>query len=562
VFFTDEVRSPPPSLPKASASSFFLLFSDSTLMNPIPPMPILDESPNSPPIRLGRLTLLFLAITLLFCLGNGTLPLIDRDEPRFAEASREMAKSQNWIVPAFNSKPRYDKPPLIYWMQVASYRAIGDNEIAARLPAALCTAATAILLILWGNHLGDQITGSRAALIFVLSIQVFVHGRAAVADPPMILCLIAATWLGWEWIRSPNNLSLAAAFWIVLALGFLAKGPIAWVPIAMAGRLAFRRNREGHQTPSAILWVLGPLIMLALVGLWGIPALHQTKGAFAAKGLGEHVVGRSLIAMEGHGAKGMLGYIVSLPFYFLTLFPSFAPWSLWIPAAIRFHRKNSTELSSYLLSGVVTIFAVFTLSRTKLPHYTLPALPLLALLLAIWWRQERKPASLFRKVAAITAAIFILVPLFVFPRIAALSASESIASLLAPVLPKDTAVALVDYEEPSLIWALRRELSGFPLKISAAKVPAWLEEPGPRCCILSAALAQNVEGPWGRRESAGWNFAKGKRIKLVALTSHLNPNTVPASPASPHQKEHPSATLQTSSEPDATSTPGTSPTAP
>ena len=128
------------------------------------------------------LWMLFALTTGFFCLGNQSLPLIDRDEPRFAEAAREMmqradrtapdfvvtpagplpaslqwCESQflswtggrqprtDWIVPTFNGAARYDKPPLIYWMQIACYRLLGDNEFAARLPAAFCMGAIAVV---------------------------------------------------------------------------------------------------------------------------------------------------------------------------------------------------------------------------------------------------------------------------------------------------------------------------------------------------------------------------------------------------------------------------------
>ena len=475
------------------------------------------ETPHKP-LSFIKLIAAFFGLTLFFCLGNQALPLIDRDEPRFAEASREMMQSQNWIVPTFNQAPRYDKPPLIYWMQVGCYKILGDNEFAARLPAAVCTALIAILLILWGTRLSDPETGVRAALIFALCIQVFVHGRAAVADPPMVLCVVAAAWLGWEWIRQPKKHLLALTFWVLLALGFLAKGPIAWVPIGMAGWLARRTSRDGKPVPASGVWIIGILVMLVIVALWGLPALAQTKGEFAAKGLGEHVVGRSLIAMEGHGAASILGYLATLPLYFMTVFPSFFPWSIWLPAALRFHKRRPTPEAAYLLSGAILTFGIFTLSRTKLPHYTLPAFPFLALLLAFWWR-ENKSAAQFRKVAWGTIAVFTLVPLLGFAPIRSLSVTESMVDVLRPLLTSNTAVALVDYQEPSLIWGLRGSISGFPETIQDTKIETWLSQPGPRFCILTAAAAEKVPGPWIRREAKGWNFAKGRPLTLIALTS-------------------------------------------
>src|SRR2546421_9334884 len=87
--------------------------------------------------------LLFFGCVLFHVLGTWTLPLIDRDEPRFAEASREMIERADYIVPYFNNQLRLDKPPLAYWTQVASYRIFDDNDFAARFPSAVAAALTA-----------------------------------------------------------------------------------------------------------------------------------------------------------------------------------------------------------------------------------------------------------------------------------------------------------------------------------------------------------------------------------------------------------------------------------
>lgn len=470
---------------------------------------------------------LFVLVTVVLCLGNHTLPLIDRDEPRFAEASREMLQKGEWIVPTFNNAPRYDKPPLIYWMHIVCYRALGDNAFAARLPAALCTGATAVLLALWGARLASRATGFMAAVVYVTCLQVFVHGRAAVADPPMVLCVLASAWAGWEWLRSPASRAAAFAFWGTLALGFLAKGPIAWVPIGMVAWAARRTLRPAPDAPSQIYappairpsplqWTTGILLMLGIICLWGIPALANTRGEFAAIGLGKHVVARSVVSMEGHGAKNIFGYLVSLPFYFLCVFPSFAPWSLWLPACLRAHRTAPTAESAFLFSGVVLTFGIFTLSRTKLPHYTLPAFPFLALLLALWWRDHR-PASLFLRTTKILTGVFVLAPLLLFPAARSLSATENLLKKLLPELTRDARVALVDYEEPSLIWGVRAKIQGYPERVSAEHVEAWLAQPGERFCILTDKAAASLSTSHPLTLGEGWNFAKGRRVTLVAL---------------------------------------------
>src|SRR3954464_9483067 len=96
-----------------------------------------------------KYAILFFAFVLFHILGTWTLPLIDRDEPRFAEASREMIEGGNYIVPYFNNQLRLDKPPLTYWAQVASYRILGENDFAARFPSAIAAALTVLAIFGW-----------------------------------------------------------------------------------------------------------------------------------------------------------------------------------------------------------------------------------------------------------------------------------------------------------------------------------------------------------------------------------------------------------------------------
>src|SRR6266851_3102594 len=91
-----------------------------------------------------KYAILFFACVLFHVAGTWSLPLIDRDEPRFAEASREMIERGNYIVPYFNNQLRLDKPPLTYWAQVASYRIFGENDFAARFPSAIAAALTGL----------------------------------------------------------------------------------------------------------------------------------------------------------------------------------------------------------------------------------------------------------------------------------------------------------------------------------------------------------------------------------------------------------------------------------
>src|ERR1043166_1081257 len=190
----------------------------------------------------AKYAILFFSCVLFHILGTWSLPLVDRDEPRFAEASREMIKRSNYVVPYFNNQLRLDKPPLTYWAQVASYRIFGENDFAARFPSAIAAALTAVSILAWGKRVGGERVRWRAAIIFTLSLQVFIHAKAAVADMWLVLFVTTAHWAGWELMESKQTSNTQRrtpnaewmwwwAFYVSLALGFLAKGAIAWVPL-------------------------------------------------------------------------------------------------------------------------------------------------------------------------------------------------------------------------------------------------------------------------------------------------------------------------------------------
>ncbi|HYR58920.1 MAG TPA: glycosyltransferase family 39 protein, partial [Chthoniobacteraceae bacterium] len=295
-----------------------------------------DRHPAADRISARQLALLFAAALVFHCLGNWSLPLIDRDEPRFAEASREMLARGDFVVPFFNGHERFDKPPLIYWLQCGAFRLLGENEFAARLPSAICAALVAVALAAWGARLFGATAGWRAAIIFSTCLQTIVHARAAVADMAMVLFVTLAAWAGWEWRHAASisgdarrQWKFCAAFGVALAFAFLAKGPIGLLPLGMLWWSGF----PGVAAPRryAAQWIAVAVIALGVVALWGIPALIRTHGEFAAIGLGKHVVERSIAPMEGHGGGGIWGYLASLPFFFITVWASFFPWAIWLP---------------------------------------------------------------------------------------------------------------------------------------------------------------------------------------------------------------------------------------
>jgi len=473
---------------------------------------------------------LFFLATLFFIAGTWSLPLIDRDEPRFAEASREMRARGDYVVPYFNNGYRFDKPPLTYWAQVACYRVFGENDFAARLPSALAAAFTVLVVYGFGTRLYGAGVGWGAALIFLTSLQVSMHAKGAVADMLMVLFFTLSMWAGWEllagWDKPENSARARWGWWSVfylsLALGFLAKGPVAWLPLIVVAVFAVRRKHEGTSDGAAVRWVrtvFGLALMLALVAAWGIPALERTHGQFLAVGIGKHVIGRSVSAMEGHGADGLLSYVAMLPFYFVTVFLSFFPWSIRLPWLVGRLRRAEGGLRGeqrYLLLGIALVFALFTLVRTKLPHYTLPAFPLLAILLAreLDALPERR-ASLVpwaRWTLVGGTAIFLLG----FPLLARFFPGYVIVQKSAAALTPEMEFASTDFQEPSLVWYARQHVRGWYTPLSPKKLAGFMAKPGPRFCVAPAGTLQAAPG-WQVFETSGFNLVHFKRVKLQLM---------------------------------------------
>jgi 4-amino-4-deoxy-L-arabinose transferase-like glycosyltransferase len=480
----------------------------------------------------AKYAILFFACVLFHIAGTWVLPLIDRDEPRFAEASREMIERGDYVVPYFNNHLRLDKPPLTYWAQVASYHIFGENDFAARFPSAVAAALVAVSLLVRGSRVGGERLGWRAAIIFTLCLQTFIHGKAAVADMWLVLFVSTAHWSGLELLRDrltnaqyqPSNSKYRVSFWwfffyISLALGFLAKGPIAWVPLlTIASTMLYAPNLELRRR---FKFVRGILLMLAIVALWGVPALIRTHGEFFTIGIGRHVISRSFTTMEGHGASSPWMYLLLLPFYFVTVFGSFFPWSIKLPSLIKRLWHDRDNIDNYLLSGIAIIFIIFSLVKTKLPHYTLPAFSLLALLLARHWPKIAAASgrAWLRTIAITTASILIAIALIVPPMVARFFPAYQLFQVSRASLRPTMQFASVEFEEPSLVWYFRSRVKGFLTPVKKRRATEFMSVPGPRFIVaptpVAGSLFPRAPKRWELFTTSGFNIAKGKRVDLT-----------------------------------------------
>jgi 4-amino-4-deoxy-L-arabinose transferase-like glycosyltransferase len=393
----------------------------------------------------------------LLLAGNWIMPLTDRDEVRFAEASREMIQRGDYIVPWFNGNYRFDKPILIYWFQSASYRIFGENDFAARFPSALFTTGTALLLVCWGRKIAGDKAAFLGGAMFLACLHIAMLGRVATADMALVFFFTLSVWSGWELTR-PEQVHRARWWWVFygsLALAFLAKGPEAYFPLLgiILGR-AFRKN-DFHLP--VIPTIAGFILSVGLMGLWGVPALMETHGKYLDVGIGEHVIHRSVGVNDDHGLKGLGGYFASLPVYFVTFFVSFFPWSTRVPSRLRrwWPERKRDSIGWYLLVQAAVVFVIFSLVRTKLPHYTMPAFPCIALWLGLQIAGEPNISTWFGK-RLVGMTIFIAVVMLGFFSYAKYDfLSENLWRATKAYVRPETKVGCYGFNESSLVWRFR-----------------------------------------------------------------------------------------------------------
>lgn len=495
--------------------------------------PVLEK-----PENLRRLGLIiFISVLLLAVPQAALLPLLDRDEPRFAEASREMVQSGNYVVPTFNHAPRYAKPPLTYWCQSASFVLLGESALAARLPSLVATAGTALLLFIWGVQLGNRNIGVIASLSYAFCLQTMQQGRVATADALLIFFMTLTALAGWNLVqlaqtgvvplKDPRWNKWGIALTLGFAGGFLAKGPEAWLPMyALIIGAAFLGKRIAQAYVA--IFLLGLLI----VACWAVPAFAQTHGDYWKQGLNEGIGQRAISGMQGHGASSIGWYILLLPLYLVLFWVSALPWSpllVWEWKKI-FRGVKPDGTDGYLYINTAAIFIVFTLMVTKLPHYTLPAFPFIALWFARRWVNAGLKPALPIKLTAGFGVGFALCAMVYIPMAMAHEASPSpVAELVEKAraeaaLTTSTEFALVDFQEPNTVWEMRRVVGGYGHVIPENDVLAFLDLPGPRAVILSTALWKKLEPTYGKAaaswktfQARGFNAAKGSFVDLTMV---------------------------------------------
>jgi 4-amino-4-deoxy-L-arabinose transferase-like glycosyltransferase len=345
--------------------------------------------------------LLLLITCTLQLPGTSQLPLMDRDEPRFAGATLEMMDRQTWIVPYFNDSYRFDKPPLTYWWMRLHYQLFGISELSARLHSIIATWLISLILFNLAQRLFDRRTAWLSAMVWLTSLQVLIHGRLCVADMPMILGITLAmrALLPLLGLLPSSTNRHHTLLYGALAFGFLAKGPIALLVPGLS-LLLFRWWSKQPLPWSILRPIQGLLLTFSIVAAWGIPALIATQGQFWNVGIGEHVVRR--------GAEMLNGRPFIPGYYLISFFFSFFPWSGFIIPIIRSLKRPLSNVTLFLLAWFTAPIILFSFYATQLPHYILPAFPAAALITGMTLSQSSIRSALLPKPLLALALLFTL----------------------------------------------------------------------------------------------------------------------------------------------------------
>jgi 4-amino-4-deoxy-L-arabinose transferase-like glycosyltransferase len=341
-------------------------------------------------VRHSRAVVFLVAVCLIaFLPGFFQIPPVDRDEARFAQATKQMIESGDYVDIRFQDEVRYKKPVGIYWLQAAIVKpadAIGiadaHRKIALYRIPSLLGAIGAVLMTYWAAlALVSRRAAVLAGVLLAVSILLGVEARLAKTDAMLLFATTAAmgvlarVYLGQGGDDGGmRRFVLPGIFWTAMAAGILLKGPITLMVVGLTA-LALAIADRSWRWLLALRPVFGIGWMLLLVLPWFAAIIARAGNTFFSDSLGEDMLSKVVSAQESHGAPP--GFFLLL--FFLTFWPGSLLAALAAPAIWRDRKRAPVK---FLLAWLIPSWIVFELALTKLPHYVLPLYPALAILIA------------------------------------------------------------------------------------------------------------------------------------------------------------------------------------
>ncbi len=444
------------------------------------------------------------ALLVLLCLGlylpgSADLPVLDRDEARFAQATRQMLESGDFLRIRFQDEARNKKPVGIHWLQATAVAALSDAASTAIWPYRLPSLFGAMLAVLLTFACGQLLLGPSAALLgaalLASALGLVTEAHIAKTDAVLLATVVAAQgalaviYREARPERAMASRAWALVFWGAQGMGLLIKGPITPVISLLTAAALSVADRD-------VRWLRGlrPLwgvpLMLAIAAPWFIAITAATDGAFVGEAVGHDFLGKLVGAQEAHG--GLPGY------YLLLLTAMLWPGSLFLaPALWRAWAERRAVAERFLIAWILPFWLAIELVPTKLPNYALPTFPALALLMGgALMTAARSPQWLGLAVTALWALTTLalgLVLALAAPRfLGGVSVAGLVASFLILVLGTRLGIAAWRSTMPGLagrtaLLALLVFAPAFAL-IAPRLSPLWLSRE-------AAALVERYQPP-------------------------------------------------------------------
>jgi 4-amino-4-deoxy-L-arabinose transferase-like glycosyltransferase len=328
-----------------------------------------------------------LALAAFYLSFIGWYGFVGPDEPRYARIAEEMMRRNDWVLPTLKGHPWLEKPPLLYWLAIVSYRIFGVNEFAARLPSSLLAlGAVAALYLALRRAFGERMAFN-AALALGTSVLFLGFAGAGTTDMPFTACISVGLLLLWRYLDAepapPPTLLWAAS--AVFGLAVLAKGPLGLLLPALAvyPYLIITGRVERLTLPRL---AAGLLVILAVAAPWYVLVYLREGFFFILVFFVNHNLARFFTTIHHH----------TKPFYFFlpVVLIGLIPWTFFLllcrrsraPFWRRFREDPRADGLLFFASWLALPFLFFSLSTAKLPGYVLPLFPALAVMAA--WSLE------------------------------------------------------------------------------------------------------------------------------------------------------------------------------
>jgi len=348
-----------------------------------------------------------LFVVLFWRLGAPTF--WDPDEAHYAETSRELLRTHDWLAPYYNEQPFFDKPILFHWLQAGTMAVAGANEFGARLAPAIGALALVLTTAWLGATLAGFEVGFVAALLLAASPSVFALARYAILDTVFTAFLFGGVSLVTV-AALKDRPHLQWPGYVLIALSILTKGPLSFVLCGLAFGLAILVSADLRRRLLSLHLVAGVVLVLLLTAPWFVYMWLRFRDAFIAG----YVLDENLKLF----ATNRFGTRLDPWFYVRVLAAGLLPWTglvvgrLYDDVRSLIRKQPLDSMETLLWCWSLAIVGFFTASRFKLDHYVFPAAPALCLLCARSWADIRQ-RSLDRQSAGVRLGFHTVGPILV-----------------------------------------------------------------------------------------------------------------------------------------------------